>query len=248
MLVLLVSVSAVFATGTKETPGVASAGNRSIKLVIQSEPLSADPNDMERGDALVFKGNVCQSLTDIDPITSNVTPLLATSWDQVDPYTWVFHLREGVTFQDGTPFNADAVVFSVNRALNTSEISNTDKAKVAEDVTPSAVDPLTVKLTTTVPAPSLPREMAFVHMSSSTATPAKAKTDYPVGTGPYKFVEWERGQYITVERWDGYWGDQPEVEKATVVFRGEPSIRAHMITNRRSRPLYFDYRGIRYSR
>jgi len=192
--------------------------------------LSADPNDMERGDALVFAGDVCQTLTDIDPANTDVTPLLATSWEQTNPTTWIFHLRKGVNFQDGTPFNADAAVFSINRALNTKEITCTDKAKVAEQVKPAAIDPYTLQLTTNVPAPSLPRELAFVHMSSPTATPAKEKTDRPVGTGPYKFVSWVRGQSITVERWDGYWGPKPEVEKATVVFRGEPSVRAQMVT------------------
>lgn len=229
LMFLLISITSIYSTGTQESQNEEIKSDKSIKLVIATEVLSADPNDMERGDALVFAGNVCQTLTDIDPYTSEVTPLLALSWEQSNSNTWLFHLRKGVKFQDGTPFNAESVVFSVNRALNNTKIANTDKSKVAETVMPSVVDDYTVKLVTDVFAPNLPREMAYCHISSPTATPADKKTDNPIGTGPYKFVEWKRGQYIQVVRWDGYWGEKPEVEKATVVFRDEASIRAQMV-------------------
>jgi peptide/nickel transport system substrate-binding protein len=205
----------------------AAAEDRQIVIAYANEPTTVDPCDMEADPALVLHGNVVQTLTDIDPKTSDVTPLLATSWQQDGPKAWVFKLRDGVTYSDGAPFNAEAAAFGINRGMNTPEITCSDQAKVAAKIKVSVVDPMTVRLETQEPAPNLPRELAYLHLPSPKSTPAKEKTAKPVGTGPYTFVKWDSGEQIILQRRSDV--SSPAVEKVTVKFRKEPSVRAQMV-------------------
>jgi peptide/nickel transport system substrate-binding protein len=202
--------------------------DHSIVIAYSAEPTSLDPCSFEANQALILKNNVVQSLTDLDPATGAVTPVLATSWTQKGPSTWTFTLRPGVKYSDGTPFDANAAVFGINRDLNTKEITCTDQSKVGEKLTPTALDANTLQIVTNKPSPILPRELAFVDLPSPNM-PAHAQTATPIGTGPYVFEKYVPGQYLTVRRWDGYWGPKPEVESAKVVYRREPSVLANMV-------------------
>jgi peptide/nickel transport system substrate-binding protein len=211
------------------TAATAFAQDHDVVIAFHTEPTTIDPCDLEAAGGFIVNENVVQTLTDLDPATSDVVPLLATSWTQDAPNTWTFELRQGVTFSDGTPFNADAAVIAINRGMNTPEITCSDQAKIAEKLTVEKVGDYTIKVVTEAPSPSLPREFAFAHMSSPTSTPSKEKTAAPVGTGAYKFVEWKPGESITIQRRDDYWGTAPAAEKVTVLFRPEPSVRAQMV-------------------
>jgi peptide/nickel transport system substrate-binding protein len=210
-------------------PMAASAADpHSVVIAYAQEPVTLDPCDFESNPGLVTKGNIVQTLTDLDPQTTDVIPLLATSWKKVDDRTWTFDLREGVTYSDGHPFNAEAAAFGINRGMNTPEISCSDQAKVAEKLKVTVLGPNKIKIETDKKSPALPRELAYLHLPSP-ATPAKEKTATPVGTGPYTFVQWVHGQFIEVKRRDTYWGKMPEVDDAKVVFRAEPLVRAQMV-------------------
>jgi peptide/nickel transport system substrate-binding protein len=216
--------------GALALPAWAAPDNsRSIVIAYSSEPATLDPCDFESNQPLILKNNVVQSLTDLDPSTGAVTPVLATAWTRKGPTTWEFKLRHGVTYSDGTPFNATAAVFGINRDLNTSDITCTDQSKVGEKLTPTAIDDDTIQIVTDKPAPILPRELAFVDLPSPKATPPHAKTANPIGTGPYVFDKWEPGQYLAVHRRADYWGPMPDVESAKVVYRREPSVLANMV-------------------
>ncbi|MBL4812485.1 MAG: hypothetical protein JKX69_09075 [Rhodobacteraceae bacterium] len=207
----------------------AFAQDRDIVVVVGNEPTTVDPCDLEAAPALVLAGNVVQTLTDINPITSDVEPLLAASWEQDGDMAWIFTLNEGITFSDGAVFDAEAAAWGINRAMNTPEITCSDQAKVAEEVSVSVIGPMTIRLETNIPAPALPRELAYLHLSSPLSTPATEKTAMPVGTGAYTFDEWTPGQSITLSLRDDYWGETPAVENVTILFRAEPSVRAQMV-------------------
>ncbi len=209
-------------------PALAVDG-KNLVIAFHTEPTTIDPCDLEADGGFVVNENVVQTLTDLDPKTSDVVPLLATSWTQENENTWVFKLRDGVTFSDGTPFNAEAAAWGINRGMNTPEITCSDQAKVAEKLKVSVVDPMTIRVVTEKASPTLPREFAFMHMPSPKSTPAKEKTAAPVGTGAYQFVEWKPGEQIVLKRRDSYWGTPPAVEGVTVLFRPEPSVRAQMV-------------------
>lgn len=157
-------------------------------------------------------------------------PWLATSWENVEPTVWIFHLREGVTFSDGQPFTAEDVVFSINRAL-TIEGARTYRSYLKDIASVEAVDPLTVRIVTKVPTAFLPENMTSVGMVSHLAADGASGDDFnggsaSVGTGPYKWVKWTPAQDVVLEKNEGWWGvDKPEWDKVTYRFIPNDSAR-----------------------
>jgi peptide/nickel transport system substrate-binding protein len=157
-------------------------------------------------------------------------PDLATSWSVgADKLTWTFKLRTGVKFHDGTPWNADAAVFGLDRLLNkTSPNFSADNAGNLSYVTGTIksyakVDDSTITITTSAPNPFLPLDLPTVVFPSPTAVKAegKAYADKPVGTGPFKFASKVAGQSLTMVPNADYWNGAPKLEK--LILRPIPS-------------------------
>jgi peptide/nickel transport system substrate-binding protein len=222
LLALVAAVSGCAATSGR-APG-------SLTIAINVEPQGVEPCNYENAAAIPLKYNVVQALTNLDARTSAVDPLLAVSWDHTSATTWIFHLRTHVKYQDGTPFTASTAAYGINRALNNTKVSCSDTAKIAAGVkvTPSAVDPQTLRISTNIPDPILPREISYVDLVSP-RTPMDQQTSDPIGTGPYKWVTWKRGSYYEIKRWNGFWGKAGEFTSVRVVFRSEDSVRADMV-------------------
>jgi peptide/nickel transport system substrate-binding protein len=144
---------------------------------------------------------------------------------------WTLKLREGVKFQDGTPFNAEAAAFTIDRAVNSKLGCNVEGYVFGDaDLKVKAVDAATLTVTTPEPDPILPLRLSFLEVvPTSTSTTAKVRE--PIGTGPYKIEQWDAGQKISLSAWDGYWGDKPAYAKAEYQWRSESSVRAAMITS-----------------
>lgn len=204
--------------------------SKSLTIVLAQEPNGLDGcNTARKNVGLIIRGNVIESLTEINAADGTVKPRLATEWSQLDPTTWQFKLRDGVTFHDGTPFNADAVVAAVKRTMNKDIVcENRTKAFGDLDVTPVAVDATTVNITTSKPEPILPARMALVGITAPSTSPTELVLT-PVGTGPYAFDHFTAGQEVVINRYDGYWGEKPAVEGATYVWRAEGAVRAAMV-------------------
>jgi peptide/nickel transport system substrate-binding protein len=137
--------------------------------------------------------------------------LLATSWENPDDHTYVFKLRPGVTFQDGTDFNADAVDYSMAR-IRASKASNQYPQLVYIDKIEKP-DQGTVKLTLT--SPYAPFLYNLADQAGRVISPAigekygndRLKVELTgAGTGPFKFVEWKSGDHFTLVRNESYWG------------------------------------------
>jgi peptide/nickel transport system substrate-binding protein len=208
----------------------ARAQERNVTIVLPEEPDIIDPCHASRSNiGRVVKQNVAETLTEIDPSDSSVKPRLATSWEQVDDKTWRFKLREGVKFHDGQDFNAEAVVFAINRTLNPQldcEIRVKFFGNTKLDV--KAVDATTVEIKSDGASPIMPTMMGTMTIVAPGTVTDKLTRD-PVGTGPYKFTSWAPGQDVVLTRNDEYWGDKPQVEKATYIWRPESSVRAAMV-------------------
>lgn len=205
--------------------------NTEITIVGWTEPDTLDPCETAHAAiSLVSKNNINETLIDRDGVTGELTPRLATSWEMVDERTWRLQLREGVSFTDGAPFNADAVIFSLERGMRQQEFvcSVSSKAFTSFNLTAEAVDEYTVDITADLPAPILHLGFAIYPMMSPN-TDLNTLTRAPVGTGPYVLAEWTSGTRIVLDRNPDYWGDEPAVSKATYVFRNEPSVRAAMV-------------------
>ena len=225
LCIAVMSVSGTAACGG----GNGAADGTALTIAAQAEPSNVEPCNSQDARAVVLRHNVVQPLTDLDPKTGDVVPELALSWERQDPTTWIFKLRPKVTFHDGAPLNAAAAVFGLNRTLNEAALKDcTTRGKVNTKVTPSVVDDLTLKVVTEKPDPILPRELSFVDLVSPN-TPTTGFTDHPIGTGPYTWGSWNRGQFLEINRWDGFWGEKPAPTKVRVVARTEASVRANMV-------------------
>lgn len=213
-------------------PAWAQNAPTDVVIVLETQPDQLDPCQASKSQVgKVIKQNVVETLTEIDPESGQVNPRLATEWSQVDDLTWRFKLRDGVTFHDGTPFNAEAVKYSIERTMDDSidcEIRVKYFGGLALEVTPIGEHEIEVK--TSEPAPILPTLMGTV-VAMSTATPMGEITREPIGTGPYRLEEWTPGQQIVLTRTDDYWGDEPQVTKATYIWRSESTVRAAMVAS-----------------
>ncbi len=146
-----------------------------------------------------------------------VQPGLAERWELVGPQTWRFHLRRDVRFHDGRPFGADDVVWSWTREFLPTAVTRT-LAGVTK------VDDHTVDFTTTTPNLRLPEQL--VHPEGP-IVPRNSHNDAtpPVGTGPFKVVEYRPSRWVVVERFDGYWGAKSSVRRLTFRFMPEAERR-----------------------
>ncbi len=153
-----------------------------------------------------------------------IEPLLATEWSvSKDGLTWTFKLRRGVTFQDGTPFNADAVVFHIQRQMDPKgNASNRPLWDPLASV--RKVDDFTVEVTTRRPFGALLNTLA--HGSGGIVSP-EAVRKYgvnfqlnPVGVGPYMLEKWDVGSELILKRFDQYWGGRPPF--ARIALRNVP--------------------------
>jgi peptide/nickel transport system substrate-binding protein len=135
-------------------------------------------------------------------------PSLATSWRAIDDTTWEFKLRQGVKFHNGDPFSAEDVKFSFDRALDPATKSpQYGNIRAIKEV--KIIDPHTVHLVTDKPFPLLIERMVFfpiIPKKHYEKVGMQAFGDSaPVGTGPYKFAEWKRDQFLRLERFDEHW-------------------------------------------
>lgn len=226
------AAATTFAVAAATAPALAqgSGDGPAITVVISEEPVDLDPGNTDYRDiSQITKLNVLEPLIFQDIRDASLNPRLATDWERVDDTTWRFILREGVTFHDGTPFNADAVVHSVERIFS-EDISSIVRAQFFGDnrLTATAVDDMTVDLSVETPDPILLTRIAQVMMTSP-ETPMDQLVREPIGTGPYRFAEWDAGVEIVLERNDDYWGEAPQIEQVTFVWRSEPTVAAQMV-------------------
>jgi peptide/nickel transport system substrate-binding protein len=214
--------------GCSADGGASGSPDRTLTIAIPTEPTSLEPCDTQAADGVgVIRGNVVESLTDIDPKTSKVIPLLATSWEQTAPTTWVFKLRQGVKYQDGTTFDASAAVYGIERTMDKT-LNCLNQQEFPTPITAKAVDASTLEITTAQPDPILPLRISYADLASP-KTPMDAKTSKPVGTGPYEYDSREVGTNFKIKRWAGYWGTKPEATEVTYIFRQEDSVRADTV-------------------
>lgn len=226
----LAALALALASGTALAPPVlAQQADDAITVALPNEPADIDPcNSTVTGIGIVVKENIAETLTVLDPESSTVLPRLATSWTDQGNGVWRVKLRENVSFHDGTPFDAAAVAAAVER-LQKPELTCRDRTKIPRvTLTSEVIDPSTIDIKAEPAQPLMPTFLSFIAVPAPNASP-DAITRAPVGTGPYRFVDWRPGQGIDVERFDGYWGETPQVAKATYVFRPESALRASMV-------------------
>jgi peptide/nickel transport system substrate-binding protein len=175
-----------------------------------------------------FVGNsLYDSLTKYDLKQGTTTPAivggLATSWTHNATATaWTFKLRPDVKFSDGTPFNADSVLFNLDRYTNKSSphyyapVAASAALSVGNVKSYKKIDESTVEIDTLGPASHLPSDLIFIYMASPTAIEKYGNVDYanhPAGTGPFTMQSLTRGQQMVLVPNPTYWGGAAKVSK-----------------------------------
>ncbi len=204
-----------------------------------AEPRGLDPALVDDGESAKVMSNIYEGLLKYNKDSTKVEPCLAKSWEvSSDGLTYTFHLQEGVKFQDGTDFNADAVKVNIDRQL---------PPKVTEDMSYSSfvfgsvknvevVDKNTVKVNMTSPSTPFLNNLAMI-MAAPMISPKALKDNNnnvnqaPVGTGPYKFVKWDKDQDIVLARNDEYWGTKALTKNVIFKFIKDNSARVVALNN-----------------
>ena len=159
-------------------PGVVAAAEEGeVVIVLSEEPDMIDPCEASRSNVgRIVKQNVTETLTEIDPDDGSITPRLATEWQQLDPTTWRFKLKEGVAFHDGEPFTAEAAKTAIERTLDERlDCEIRIKFFGGMAVTPVVVDEHTLDIKTAEPAPILPTMMGTMTIVSPNTVSASAR-------------------------------------------------------------------------
>jgi peptide/nickel transport system substrate-binding protein len=156
---------------------------------------------------------------------SKLKPALAESWRAIDDLTWEFRLRKGVKFHDGGDFTAQDVVFTLDRVPavpNSPSSFATYSKQIIEKI---IVDPYTIRFKTATPYPLMATDLSTIFIVSARAakgsTTAGASTEdfnngkAAIGTGPFKFVRYTKGDRLELARNDTYWGAKPAWDKVT---------------------------------
>jgi peptide/nickel transport system substrate-binding protein len=190
-----------------------------LSIGISADVTSLDPQYLATQHNVELGWNVFGALTRVDE-KARIIPGLAVSWRAIDPLTWEFKLRKGVKFHDGSEMTADDVVYSLVRPLAIAGSPGGFAVYVRRIVSKQIVDPYTIRLKTATPYGAMPQDMNAVMIVSKKAAFNAKPADFDsgkamIGTGPYKFVRWTRGDRIELERFEGYWEKKPAWDKVT---------------------------------
>lgn len=196
----------------------------SITIALGSEPTTLDPQIREDGGERAVNDNVYETLLARNA-DGELEPLLAAEMPtQVDETTWEVTLREGIEFHNGEPLDAATVAASFERIIDPEFAS--EQASFFEGITAiEAVDDVTVRFTTSGPDPVFPSKLYWIKVVPAEHSQTADFDETPIGTGPYRFVAWNRGQEVTLEANTDYWGDAPEIDEVTYRFVSEPGTR-----------------------
>jgi len=221
------------AEATSDTGGSAGDGEASGRVVVAdgTEPESlSPPHGTGTGHIIntIYEGLVQFSRD------REIVPALALSWEASEDGTeWTFELREGVKFHDGTDFTSAAVRASYDNLMNPDLVAN----RRGNYTLIQEIDDSEDYIVRFVTDPSNPDFASLMSDSSSFIVSPAALEQYgddfgrnPVGTGPYKFVEWIPNEHVLTERFDDYWGELPSAKE--VVYRSIPEVSTRVVVLR----------------
>lgn len=239
LIAKVVSVVTIFSlalTGCGNS-GSKSSNSTSPKTLIfaqGADPRGLDPAFVDDGESAKVIVNIYEGLLKYKEGSTEIEPCLAESWKiSDDQKEYTFKLREGVKFHDGTDFNAEAVKKNIDRQLPPNRTDDMPYASFVfgEVYKVDVVDEYNVKITLKQAYTPFLANLAMA-LAAPIASPSALDknngnlNENPVGTGAFKFVEWKKGEQITLEKNSEYWGDKAKLDKVVVKFTKENSVRA----------------------
>ena len=229
--------TATAAQAPQAAPATAQGPSGKMVMVMSAEPPSLENWKATLSDHIPVTRNVQEALLNRDPKTSELVGELAETWEQVNPTTWRFKLRDGVKFHSGTVLDAEGAAAGINWTWS-KENNFGMRSNIGPEFEAKAVDRLTLDVVTASTDPILPSRLYF----SPLPDPVQIKNDAaslptnPIGTGPYKLAEWVKGQRIVMTAnpdWWGHGGKDPHgkvsIQDVELRFRPEIAVRASMV-------------------
>jgi peptide/nickel transport system substrate-binding protein len=215
------------------------------------QPVNLEPGNITDGNSVIAQNQIYNRLLEFKPGTTELAPALATEWSvSADGKTWTFRLRQGVKFHDGTPFNAEAVKFNVERWWDANHPNGYRNAGKIYEIweqlfggfkgSPTSllkqivvVDPYTIQFVLNQPFSAFPQAIGsgFFGIASPTAIrQAGANYGKPgsaiTGTGAFVFKEWRTGDRIVLAKNPNYWrSGLPKINQLVLRFISDPAAR-----------------------
>jgi peptide/nickel transport system substrate-binding protein len=236
---LLAGVAALVATGIALAGCAASPSSSSVKQVLTVASTLAAFTSLDSGaitsggyeEQRLLGNTIYEGLTrkDVSDPTAPATdaPALASSWDVAkDGLTYTFHLRENVTFQDGTPWNADAAIYNLTRYTDPKDpnydatVSATYGVLTTKVKSFEKVDDMTIAFHMAAPYPYFIGDLYPIYFASPTSlekSGSAGQAKNPVGTGPFEFVSQNGNQEVDLKKNPNYWGGAPKLDELHIV-------------------------------
>lgn len=232
----------LFGCSSSKTKG-SSSKDVTLTVSQSTDTTTLDPQKQGKMPSMNILINMFDTLVTRDK-NNKLQPSLATEWKSLNDTTWQFKLRKDVKFQDGEPFNASVVKYSIERLLDPKTKSPIVELKNVKEV--DVVDDYTVNIVTTTPDPILPNKMVLFDGVMVPPQYIQEKGDdyfatHPIGTGPFKFVSWTKDSEVVMEANPDYWGGAPSVKK--LVIRTVPNT-ADVISALKTGEISIAYDGI----
>ncbi|TDT51063.1 glutathione ABC transporter substrate-binding protein [Fonticella tunisiensis] len=218
IFLVAVITAALFAGCGSETSKNSSSAPQKITYVSMTDAVGLSPILTNDSASSAVIRTVYETLFMRDPKTGEIKPLLAEGYENPDPNTWIIKLKKNIKFQDGTPFNSEAVKYTFEKILDPKTAS--PRASLLKSVDKiETPDEYTVVLHTKTPYGIMLTALAHDNLSIVSPKADKAgdinKNAKGAGTGPYIFEEWVPGDHITVVKNKDYWGGAPKIDSIT---------------------------------
>lgn len=204
-----------------------------------AEPRGLDPALVDDAESVRVISNIYEGLLQYAKDSVDIKPCLAKSWDiSEDGLSYTFHLRDDVKFHDGSEFNAEAVKFNIDRQLPGQKTEDMPYAEavygVVKDV--EVLDKYTVKINLKSKCTPFLSNLAMSLGAPMVSPKALQESnnnlnEHPVGTGPYKFVRWDKSQNVVLVKNDNYWGEKAKTTNLVFKLISDHSARAVALTN-----------------
>ncbi|MGB6354927.1 MAG: ABC transporter substrate-binding protein, partial [Steroidobacteraceae bacterium] len=201
--------------------GAQAAGRATIGMQLEPPILDPTANPANAISEVLF-GKVFEGLVQF-AADGSVVPKLASSWEiSDDGLSYIFHLQHGVRFHDGSAFDAGTAKFSLDRAREPESI-NPQRPRLAKIRAVDIVDPYTLRVALSQRSGGLLQSLAWGAFVMVSPRSAATNAVQPIGTGPFRFMEWRRGDSITLARNSDYWGRPARLDQATFKFIADPT-------------------------